>query len=162
MRRRLCVGALLGVLAVVSSGSAVAQEVEPAPLDSLHRPPVHGLVVDPFRPPLRPWLAGNRGIEYATMPGSIATASADGVVIFAGSVAGRHHVTVRHSPELVTTVAFVAEILVAEGQRVARGEPIAVVGVSVHFTARLNGSYIDPEILFAAWKWVLRLVPPIE
>src|SRR4051812_10589266 len=36
-----------------------------------YRPPVVAAVADPFRPPPQPWLAGNRGIEYATVPGTV-------------------------------------------------------------------------------------------
>ncbi len=125
----------------------------------IHIRPVDGPVVDPFRPPPRPWMAGNRGIEIATEPGSVAVASAAGVVTFAGSVAGRSHVTVRHSDRLRTTLAFVTRPLVEVGQRVGAGDPLAIVGETVHFTARVDGTYIDPELLFARHRWVVRLVP---
>ena len=124
-----------------------------------HLVPVEGTIIDPFRPPDQPWLPGNRGLEFETESGSIAVASADGVVVFAGSVAGRYHVTIRHSSRLRTTLAFVAEILVAEGQWVGAGDPVAVVADSVHFTARVDGFYVDPEILLAPHRWTVRLVP---
>ena len=72
-------------------------EASTSALDAtVHVRPVAGPVVDPFRPPSQPWLRGNRGIEFDTEPGSTAIASADGVVTFAGVVAGEFHVTIRH------------------------------------------------------------------
>lgn len=165
MRPQVVAGLLFVFTALVADRSA------PPPFSSVsvqhvveqvHIPPVDGPVLDPFRRPDQPWQAGNRGIEYLTEPGSIAVASADGVVTFAGAVAGSLHVTIRHSPDLVTTIAFVSEILVEVGQTVSQGEPVAVVGASVHFTARRNGEYIDPELLFGSWSWVVRLVPPVR
>jgi murein DD-endopeptidase MepM/ murein hydrolase activator NlpD len=125
----------------------------------IHMRPVEGPIIDPFRPPPRPWLAGNRGIEIATASGSIAVASAAGVVSFSGPVAGRFHVTVRHGDRLRTTLAFVSEPLVEVGRRVAAGDPLAIVGESVHFTARVDDTYIDPELLFGPHRWIVRLVP---
>ena len=133
---------------------------EASVLDSTtHIRPVEGPVVDPFRPPAQPWLPGNRGVEYDTEPGSIAVASAAGVVVFAGAVAGAYHVTIRHSDRLRTTVAFVAEPLVVEGQTVRAGDSIAIVGDTVHFTARIDGVYVDPTVLLDQHRWVVRLIP---
>ena len=125
---------------------------------TVHAPPVDGRVIDPFRPPDDPWLPGNRGIEYETRPGEVVRASADGVVTFAGSVAGSFFVTVRHDRTLVTTVGFVGKIVVSVGDLVRQGSALAVAGESIHFTARRNGEYIDPELLYQRFAVVVRLV----
>jgi len=116
-------------------------------------------VIDPFRPPDEPWLPGNRGIEYETRPGEVVRASADGVVTFAGSVAGSFFVTVRHDGTLVTTVGFVGSVIVSVGDLVQQGSALAVAGDSIHFTARRSGEYIDPELLYQRFAVVVRLVP---
>jgi murein DD-endopeptidase MepM/ murein hydrolase activator NlpD len=126
--------------------------------DLPHRPPVEAPVIDPFREPPEPWLAGNRGIEYGTEPGDVIRASAAGVVIFAGPVAGSNYVTVRHSPTLVTTAGFVSEVLVDVGDVVEPGDPLAIAGGPIHFTARRNGAYVDPEGLFVVVQHSVRLV----
>ncbi len=157
------------VVVVVSANLAAGQSTSP-PDDVVTEggfiPPVDGVVIDPFRPPGQPWEAGNRGIEYATRPGTVAVASAAGVVDFAGSVAGDLHVTIRHGPDLVTTIAFVHDVLVGAGDRVQQGDPVAVLGPSAHVTARRDGVYIDPASLFSAagfsavrMRSVVRLVP---
>ncbi len=122
-------------------------------------PPVDAPVIDPFRPPPEPWLPGNRGLEYDTTRGQSVVATADGVVTFAGQVGGNLFVTIRHSPNLVTTVGFVDRILVSAGSTVQQGQPIADAGETMHFTARRNGTYIDPASLFLAVRIHVRLVP---
>lgn len=126
--------------------------------ESRHTPPVDAPVLDPFRPPPEPWMAGNRGIEYDTGDGEVVRASADGVVTFAGQVGGHLFVTIRHSPDLLTTVGFVSETLVVAGDRVTSRQPIALAGETMHFTARRHGQYIDPESLFVTTRIVVRLV----
>ncbi len=160
MRRIICVGTLVGLCLTGLVVSVSAQPTTPVAEPGWHQPPVEGPVLDPFRPPDRRWEAGNRGIEYETVPGTVAVASADGVVVFAGPVGGSSHVTIRHGDDLVTTIAFVEEVLVVVGERVAQGHGVAVVGESVHFTARRSGTYIDPETLFRGGRWVVRLVTP--
>src|SRR5688572_15830060 len=71
-----------------------------------YAPPVDAPVVDPFRPPAGPFGAGNRGLEYGTPPGTEVRAAADGTVVFAGSVAGTRHVTVKHADGLRTSYSF--------------------------------------------------------
>ena len=153
--RRAIVLLVLSLLVASAMPTAAAQ---PSP-DDVHRPPVDAEILDPFRPPPEPWMAGNRGIEYATVDGDIIHASADGVVVFAGPVAGAVHVTVRHGPDLVTTAAFVREVLVTTGDVVVAGTPIAIAAGPFHFTARRNGRYVDPEALFGTVRLAVRLVP---
>jgi len=156
----LSVCALLG-FAADGAGASLSTQVESVEQTAgLHVPPTDRPILDPFRDPGAPWLAGNRGIEYDTEPGDPIRASADGEVVFAGQVAGNLFVTVRHTVDLVTTMAFVAEITVTLGDVVEQGDVVAFAGDTFHFTARKNGVYIDPELLFGRLSYVVRLIPP--
>jgi hypothetical protein len=145
---------VLGHLAVVAA-PASADPSPPGP----HRPPVDAAVVDPFRAPESPWAPGNRGIEYATGPGTTVTATADGTVVFAGTVAGTRHVTVLHPDGVRTTYSFLTEVAVVQGQRVAQGQPVGVAGPGFHLGARRGDAYFDPATLFAGGPPQVRLVP---
>ena len=80
--------------AVLAAGTAPASaQAEPA---LTYIWPVQGTIVDHFRPPAHEYGPGNRGLEFATQPGSSFWAAARGVVSFAGPVGGRLHVTVSH------------------------------------------------------------------
>lgn len=157
----LVVVALLGFARPVLGGPApplhVASPTHQA-VDVPHSPPVDAVIIDPFRPPAGPYAPGNRGLEYDTTVGQVVRASSGGTVTFAGQVGGFLFVTIRHSAELRTTVGFVDAALVSAGDRVAQGEAIATAGHTMHFTARRNGTYIDPELLFQRFRVAVRLV----
>jgi hypothetical protein len=140
-----------GVLLLATCLVAVVLPPTPASAEPLqYRPPVPGAIVSPFDLPAQAWQPGNRGIDYAPPPGTPVTASADGEVVFAGSVAGRLHVTVRHADGLRTSYSFLAEITVAKGARVRAGEPVGVAGGPIHFGVRApDGTYLDPAALLA-------------
>jgi len=121
--------------------------------------PVNAVVIDPFRAPPEPWLAGNRGLEYDTTVGQSVVATAAGVVTFAGQVGGNLFITIRHGPDLVTTVGYLETVGVASGATVAQGEVIATAGDTLHFSARRNGAYIDPASLMQSVRIHVRLVP---
>jgi murein DD-endopeptidase MepM/ murein hydrolase activator NlpD len=134
-----------GVLAQVGPGGAPSGAPTVA-----YRPPVDATVVDRFRPPSTPYGPGNRGWEYATVPGSTVVAAADGVVTFAGPVGGSLAVTVRHADGLRTSCSFLASVVVAEGAVVRAGDPIGSAGARLHFGVRRGDTYLDPAFLFAA------------
>ncbi|MGI9605550.1 MAG: peptidoglycan DD-metalloendopeptidase family protein [Acidimicrobiales bacterium] len=156
---------LTAMLLFTSPGALAPPSVAPAtivgqppPRPAVHIAPVDAPILDPFRLPDGPYGRGNRGIEYDTEPGDVIAASADGVVVFAGSVAGSVHVTVRHSAALRTTAAFVGESLVAAGESVAAGQPIARAAGPFHFTARVGDRYIDPKLLYGEIEYRVRLI----
>jgi murein DD-endopeptidase MepM/ murein hydrolase activator NlpD len=135
--------------------SARSEPASPAVRDAApirYIPPVPAdaaTITDHFRPPPGPYAAGNRGLDYATAPGTIVVASAAGRVVFAGRVAGGQYVTVAHPDGRRTTYSFLAEILVAVGAVVDQGQAIGVTGTVFHFGVRdRDGSYLDPEALF--------------
>jgi murein DD-endopeptidase MepM/ murein hydrolase activator NlpD len=82
-------------------------------------------------------------------------AAHDGVVAFAGPVAGSLFVSIDHPDGVRTTYSWLAEVSVRTGQAVSRGEPVARSGPGhpgvdpphLHFGARLGTTYIDPMLL---------------
>ena len=80
----IVVVALVTTIVSLAPGAAALA----APSEVRHRSPTDAPIIDRFRPPPRPWMAGNRGIDFGTEPGAPILASADGRVVFAGTVAG--------------------------------------------------------------------------
>lgn len=154
---RVAVAVLLVLALVALDGGRAAAEPPGA-----HAPPVDAPVSDAFRPPPNPYAAGNRGLDYATPPGTEVRASAPGEVTFAGQVGGRLHVVVLHEDGLRTSYSFLAEVAVRRGQVVGRGEVVGTSGSSLHFGARAGERYVDPALLFGAGPVDVRLVPVEE
>ncbi|MCD6450831.1 MAG: peptidoglycan DD-metalloendopeptidase family protein [Acidobacteria bacterium] len=96
------------------------------------------------------------GIDIAAKPGTPIRAAADGVVIYAGQ---RFHgygkmVMIEHPGGITTIYAHNKENLVRKGDRVRRGEIIALVGSSgnatgphLHFEVRKGNTPINPILL---------------
>ena len=97
-----------------------------------YHPPVDAPVRDPFRPPAGPYGPGNRGIEYATTPGTRVVAIGPGVVVFAGPVAGERYVTVRHPDGLRSSYSYLATIAVREGDVVSEHTVVGLAGPRLH------------------------------
>ena len=112
--------------------------------------PVEGAVVDPFRLPDGPYGPGNRGLEFATQPGSAFWAAADGVVSFAGQVAGRFHVTVSHPDGLRVSYSGVETFSVSRAERVRQGQPLGTTGDRLHVGVRRGETYLDPARIFGS------------
>lgn len=146
----LLVGSLLGPLARPAPAG-------PPPPEYLA--PVDAPVSDPFRPPAGPYGPGNRGLEYATTPGTEVRAAGDGVVSFAGAVAGARHVTVLHPDGLRTSYSFLDRIDVVVGQQVDQGQVVGTTAGRLHLGARRGDAYLDPATLFAAHPVRVHLVP---
>lgn len=92
------------------------------------------------------------GVDVAAPFGSIITADDDGDVTYVGwrPVGGRA-VCVQHAGGLETCDYHTSLALVSVGQHVARGEPVALIGMTgvttgphVHWEAKLNGLIVDP------------------
>lgn len=122
------------------------------------RGPVDAPVVDVFRLPGGPYQAGNRGLEYDTVPGQRVSAIGPGEVTFAGVVAGQRYVSIRHADGLVASFSFLQSISVTEGDIVGAGERIGAAGELFHLGIRRGGVYIDPGPLLGAPRRP-RLVP---
>jgi murein DD-endopeptidase MepM/ murein hydrolase activator NlpD len=124
-----------------------------------YEPPSDAPVVDPFRPPPGPYAAGNRGIEYRTVPGSAVRAAADGRVTFAGAIAGSLYVTLIHADGIRTSYSYLASIAVTPGEEVRLGQPVGTAGSRLHVGARRGDTYIDPARLWARGPPRVHLVP---
>jgi murein DD-endopeptidase MepM/ murein hydrolase activator NlpD len=79
-----------------------------------------------FEKPPQNWLPGHRGVDLAGSPGQSVLAAGDGIVVFAGAVAGKPVVSIDHAGGLRTTYEPVAAE-VPVGRRVSRGSRIGVL-----------------------------------
>jgi hypothetical protein len=157
VRRILAALAVLVALAVLAG---FAPPASAAPVTYVA--PVSGSVVDPFRPPSTQYGAGNRGLEYATAPGSVARASAPGRVTFAGQVGGALHVVIQHADGVRTSYSFLRSINVRVGQVLQQNDPVGTTNDTFHFGARIGDAYVDPAILIASGPAQVHLVPDGE
>ena len=95
----------------------------------------------------------NDGIDIAVPAGTAVKAAENGVVIYAGDGLKEfgNTVLVRHENGLVTVYGHASELKVQRGQKVRRGEDIALAGMSgsadtpkLHFEVRKDSSPVDP------------------
>ena len=165
---------LLALLAIVVAGASapLAAAAEPAPVGAAVAAPRWtapldgGLAVTrPFDAPPHPYGAGHRGVDLRGSPGAPVLAAGDGVVVFAGPVAGRPVVSVDHADGLRTTYEPVAPS-VGAGQAVARGSPIGTLATGhagcptaacLHWGLRRGETYLDPLSLLRPPR--VRLLP---
>ncbi len=102
--------------------------------------------------------ANLKGIDIAGKAGQPVVASAAGKVVYAGTGLRGYGklVIVKHNATFLSAYAHNQEILVREGQQVAKGQKIAEMGstdsdqVKLHFEIRQRGKPVDP----------LRYLPP--
>lgn len=92
---------------------------------------------------------GHWGVDFSAEPNSPVMAPADGVVTFAGSVAGMRTVTIEATPGLKVSVSYLSAVEVAAGARVIQGQRVGSSGMphgiaGVHMSVRLAGRYVDP------------------
>lgn len=125
-----------------------------------YQPPVDAVVIDSFRAPAHVGGAGNRGLEYDPEPGLPVRSSAEGEVVFAGSVAHNRFVTVLHRDGLRTAYGYLGWIAVEEGEWVARGQLLGTTSERFFFSVRDGDSYLDPALVLAAGQ--VRLIPHLE
>lgn len=152
----LAVGLL--VLLVGGGGPAPPSDVRPAGASGpvRYRAPVQPVrVVHPFDPPATPYGPGHLGVDLAVRPGAVVRAAGAGVVGFAGSVAGRGLVVIRH-PDGISTEYEPLRPSVRVGAAVARGQPIGRIagthgacprGRCLHWGAKRDDTYLDPMTL---------------
>ncbi|MDP8928785.1 MAG: peptidoglycan DD-metalloendopeptidase family protein, partial [Actinomycetota bacterium] len=125
-----------------------------------YEPPLAGRVVAAFDPPAQRWGAGHRGVDLAAVEGEAVRAAADGVVSFAGSIAGQAWVSLDHPDGVRTSYGPLGRVDVASGQRVRRGDGLGTVlgghrpaAVALHWGARRGGDYLDPLSLLKVDSW---------
>ena len=149
-----------GAIAPARQGPGPGRAAASAVAAVTYHPPVDGPLVDRFRPPATAYGPGNRGVDYATDPGTPVRAAAAGQVAFAGGIGGDRHVVVLHADGIRTSYSFLAAVGVGRGQLVAAGEPLGTAGATLHFGARAGDAYLDPLVLLAGpATGSVRLVP---
>ena len=95
---------------------------------------------------------GNKGIDIAGKAGDPVLAASGGKVVYSGTGLRGYGklVIIKHSNTYLTAYAHNQNVLVKEGQSVARAQKIAEMGntdadqVKLHFEVRRNGKPIDP------------------
>ena len=109
-------------------------------------------VVRAFDNPEHDWLPGHRGVDLAGSPGLPVIAAGDGIVSFAGIVAGKPVLSIDHPGGLRTTYEPVTAS-VPVGRRLTRGTPIGTlepghpgcaVSACLHWGVRRGREYLDP------------------
>jgi murein DD-endopeptidase MepM/ murein hydrolase activator NlpD len=109
--------------------------------------------VRPVAGAITQYLQGSHtGVDVAAPVGSILVAADDGVVNAVGWVpVGGRRVCVQHSDGLESCDYHTSVPLVALGDRVLRGQPVALIGMTgltsgphVHWEAKRNGMIVDP------------------
>ncbi|MBZ9677224.1 peptidoglycan DD-metalloendopeptidase family protein [Mesorhizobium sp. ES1-1] len=109
--------------------------------------PVRGRVISGFG-------GGKDGVDIAVPTGTPVKAAENGVVIYAGDGLKEfgNTVLVRHENGLVTVYGHASSIEVQRGQKVKRGQEIALSGMSgttdspkLHFEVRKNSAPVDPS-----------------
>jgi murein DD-endopeptidase MepM/ murein hydrolase activator NlpD len=108
-------------------------------------------VLRPFEAPAHRYAPGHRGVDLGAAVGSTVVSPGDGVVAFAGMVAGRPVLSVAGSDGLRSTLEPVVAT-VAVGTPVAAGEAIGTVASPtghcprscVHWGVRQGRDYVDP------------------
>lgn len=152
---------LTAALLVVLFGTAPPSAgLTPGPVEAIAPPTARWIwplsdfrLVEPYAQPAHRYGTGHRGIDVLPLGEPAVRAPADGVVAFAGEVAGRGVLTIEHAGELVTTLEPVMTVLVA-GDRVTQGDVVAEPAIgghaepgTLHFGVRLAGEYINPLLL---------------
>jgi murein DD-endopeptidase MepM/ murein hydrolase activator NlpD len=119
----------------------------------------------PFQPPTHPYGPGHRGADLVGYPGEPVLAAGDGVVVYAGPLAGRGVVSVQHPDGLRTTYEPVMAV-VRGGQRVVGGQTLGSLApghlgcpapACLHWGLRRDGEYLDPLQLVRRTR--VRLLP---
>ncbi len=119
------------------------------PVNLAYRSSSYGWRIDPFN--------GNRafheGLDFTAAAGTKIRAAGDGIVISAAHTpAYGNLVKLNHGAGLETRYAHASKLLVKNGDRVVKGQVIALVGSTgrstgphLHYEIRLNGSPLDPR-----------------
>lgn len=112
-----------------------------------------GRLIRPAAGDIAQFMQGSHtGIDIAAPIGSLIVAADDGVVGAVGWMPnGGNRVCVQHAAGLESCYLHTSAALVSVGERVARGQPIALVGMTglttgphVHWETKLFGRLVDP------------------
>ena len=128
----------------------------------------YGMRIHPFYKTLQ----SHQGVDYAIPEGSRVFATADGVVreVARRNSTSGNTVVIDHGNGYETSYSHLSQISVRKGQRVSRGDIIALSGDSglslaphLHYEVRLNGMRVDPihyffmELTPSEYKRLMRI-----
>lgn len=162
----LCIGMLNCDYAEASdsAGTTHILKVESNPCYTDITAPVADFsVLQEYDAPVLNWNPGHRGIDIAAAQGTPLIAPADGVISFAGTVAKKSVVSIRHSEMIFTFEP--AQTSLAVGTQIKQGETFGYVqGESnhceqscVHWGVKNSiEQYFNPLLLLARHKVVLK------
>ena len=162
---RAAVLSLVILVWVLGPAGALAEPAGPAASGLWAAPLADSEVTRAFDVLPHPYAAGHRGVDLGGAAGVAVLAAGDGVVVFAGMVAGRPVVSIDHAGGLRTTYEPV-DPSVAAGQRVTRGSPIGTLlaghpgcpaAACLHWGLRRGEVYLDPLTLLEPRR--VRLLP---
>jgi murein DD-endopeptidase MepM/ murein hydrolase activator NlpD len=147
---------MVGFVAGVVIAGSLPAAAEPM---QCWRPPVVGVIVDPFRAPACRWCAGNRGVEYEVAQATTVRATAAGTVTFSGDVAGTRYVVVRLPNGWRTTYGRLDAADVELGDWLVAGSQVGTVSSGLFFGLRIGDDYVDPAPFIGTLVGRPRLVP---
>lgn len=150
-------GASVGAAAAVARPDGPVPAASPPAAGRAERadPPLAGplTVLVPFDPPDRPYGSGHRGVDLAADHGQEVRAAVDGVVVYAGMLAGRGVVSIERADGVRVSYEPVAAA-VARGVTVRAGDRVGTVSgmhppcapdTCLHWGVRTpDGTYLDP------------------
>jgi murein DD-endopeptidase MepM/ murein hydrolase activator NlpD len=120
-----------------------------SPVEAGYNSSSYGWRIDPFN--------GNKafheGLDFPAATGTVIHAAADGIVSMAElSAAYGNIVKIEHGAGLETRYAHASKLLVRVGERVTKGQAVALVGSTgrstgphLHYEIRFNGNSLDPR-----------------
>jgi len=120
----------------------LARQIVPGgrPVEAGYLSSTYGQRPDPFHGQN----AFHSGVDFAGAPGTKVLAVADGIVSQTGRDGGYGQIVeITHGNGYVTRYAHNASVLVATGQTIRRGEPVALMGSS----GRATGTHLHFEVL---------------
>lgn len=146
------------------AGRAVARRSMSGPASITWQLPLDGRadVARRFEGPAAPWAPGHRGVDLRGEVGQTVLSPADGVVTFAGVVAGRSVMVLTHAAGLRTSLEPV-QAIAGVGTRVRAHDPVGrltgesshCTPVCLHWGVRRGSTYLDPLALLGGRAAVL-------
>lgn len=117
--------------------------------------PAKGKITSPFgmrKHPIKKVVIEHQGVDISASKGDPILAAGDGVVEFAGYSSGfGYNVKIDHKNGFRTVYGHSSKLLVKEGDKVKKGQKIALVGSTglstgphLHFEIRLGNTPVDP------------------
>jgi len=119
------------------------------PISTAYKSSSFGWRIDPFRGTK----AFHEGLDFTARTGTPIRAAADGIVTASTETSAYGKlIKLNHGAGLETRYAHASKLLVKKGERVVKGQKIALVGSTgrstgphLHYEIRLNGHALDPR-----------------